>query len=65
MAGEGESDIPGGDDGLQCALWRSGWWGVLKGFGVYTFKGDRVDDFGLLECRAKGEGDLFGPNSPM
>lgn len=39
MAGEGESDTPGGGDGLQCALWRSGWWGVLKGFGVYIPRG--------------------------
>ena len=47
MVGEVESDTPGSGDGSQCALWRSAWWGVLKGFGVCTFQGDNVEGFGL------------------
>lgn len=57
------SDIPGGGDGLRWALWGSGLWGVLKGFGVHIFQGDNVEGFDL-ECRAKGKGVPSSPNSP-
>lgn len=64
MVGSGESDTPRVVMGFSVEVWMVG---CLKGFwGLYRLKGIVWKALVcILECRDKGEGDLFSPNSPM